>query len=69
MAIPLIKALGRQGKVNLCESETSLGYKTARATQRIPVSKTKDKVNYIDYILAIIHTCVCMCVCIYACIC
>ena len=51
--------------MDLCKFETNLGYKTARATQRIPVSKAKDKVNYIDYILAIIHSCVCMCVFVY----
>ena len=43
--MPLIPALGRQRQVDLCEFEASLVYRvssrTARATQRNPVSKTK----------------------------
>ena len=45
--IPLIPALGRQRQANLCEFEASLVYKinsrTARATQRNPVSNQKEK--------------------------
>ena len=44
---PLIPALSKQRKVDLCEFETSLVYRassrTARATQRSPVSKNKKK--------------------------
>ena len=40
-------ALGRQSQVDLCEFEASLVYKAgsrkARATQRNPISKTKNK--------------------------
>jgi hypothetical protein len=46
---PLISALGRQRQVDLCEFKASLVYRmnsrTARATQRNPVSKNKTKQN------------------------
>ena len=45
--MPLIPALGRQRQADLCEFKASLVYsvssRTARATQRNPVSKKKTK--------------------------
>jgi hypothetical protein len=45
--MPLIPELGRQKQANLCELEASLVYRassrTAKATQRSPVSKYKGK--------------------------
>ena len=49
--MPLIPAVRRQRKVNLSEIEASLVYKLsyriARATQRNPVLKTKQKLDLI----------------------
>ena len=47
--MPLIPVLGRQKKADICIFEDSLVYRvssrTASATQRIPVSKTKGGTN------------------------
>jgi hypothetical protein len=59
---PLIPALGRQRQVDLSEFRDSLVYqvssRTARATQRNPVSKNlKKKKNY----FTLKSMCVCLC--------
>jgi hypothetical protein len=47
VCVPLIPALRRQKQVDLCELEASLVYRfssrTAKATQRNPVLKNKNK--------------------------
>jgi hypothetical protein len=54
--IPLIPALRRQRQLDLYEFETSRVYRvssrTARAIQRIPVSKKKKKKRVIIYLLS-----------------
>ena len=52
---PLLPALGRQKQEDFCEFEANLTYivssRTARATQRNPVSKTKQNKTLINYYL------------------
>ena len=50
----MIPVLGRQRQVGFCEFQASLVYRvssgTARATQRNPVSKNKEKKKNLSYI-------------------